>query len=92
MILVQTVACKEKKLYQFFIKFFDIINSIQCFKYSKFGHIAKDYKSHTIVCPTCAAEHKYQECLKTKTKIAIESKLNTPQHRMLDCSLDHIDI
>lgn len=43
-------------------KFSDYINVVQCFKCSKYGHIAKYCKMETEVCYKCAGPHRSSEC------------------------------
>lgn len=51
-------------------RFFDYINVVQCFKCSKFGHIAKDCRCDGNICPRCTGEHQLKECKSQDTVCA----------------------
>lgn len=40
----------------------DYFKVVRCFKCSKFGHIKKDCKFSTVVCPECSGSHELKDC------------------------------
>lgn len=69
-------------------KFFDHINVKQCFKCYKFGHLAKECKSETVICAKCAGNHKIGECQSNDVRCA-NCKYAAEVLKIPNVSFDH---
>ena len=66
---------------------FDFISIIRCYKYWRYGHMMKNYKSE-LKCKNCGEEHRENECKETSSKCV--NCLNAIKNRSyIDVDVNH---